>query len=1219
MEEPVTTHTLSLQALDTAGSGDEMQDLISDQEGSEDEDDEASDHEDFHTFEVGEVLVWLEVLRAMESSNVRARIRAFKLLLNRMAMLTPSERIRLLAVARRRLYTETDKAAKILLIQLLQNIVETANVDTRSVVEDLLSQLRADSTEVRVQLGLLPRNNISDLNTIRALISGATAELKDRHHRIRSAAIQLLARLAPMARRGKVGKAGKETSSQSHIKEPSEYTQHDIQIIISNYVTDPEPRVRKTALQALLELHRKRLKLALILYDVAITALADDYQEVRMEGLDLMLILSQLYPTQRVSSPQMNGGRPTKLVDDAFVRICDMVNDSTVAVRAKACTYLGKFRNVDYAFLKQTFSKQIMARGRVDEAPKNLAAGPAQKQAQRAKLIATPEGDQDVTGGTVRLLDSGACGAFVHGLEDEYRDVRDAAIHMFMDEIDYVRLNALTSLRKIGQRATLTFDTEQLQIALGVLEDADRDVREAAHGMLQVIQMASPDGMTSFLQSLKSNLKRFPEDQMSIYQCIRAVGRRHGAFIEPMVAEILNLNPMFLSVEEKVDDIYYGAYLILIFNAAVSTPGILRMLPKYTFKHYTYLRDKYPNCFPEPQEIPCPGTQPLRDLATALASSLTEENVSMDIETNVSPSASTTSSGVLPFLSSSSANPAAIAAMKARTDQDAEAFYERAQKTMVRIHALFKRYQRQSTSQQRQIIMQQIDVCLRDLRYLMSVHSSRARNAEFMGIYLQCCQLILKIQDSYNMPMFVIQAPILAAQLFRLSYSMDHVFLGLDATAKIAVRYFRVLANLAWFFGMVKEHTSEGSGSNVRNYGGSGVAERPGRPKSEQLTKEYIQSMLQRAIQRLSDLQRQMDQPEVDQTQIQHYRVVMGDLRVALVRAFNSPSTSEIVRLMDCLMNFVPLEINFGQQQLERIEAQVTRPQLNRDVPQDIHATFPFLIQVEGLVHHVHTTDGIAVQIGFPNGEIRHYYPPENHFTRIDEDDTLDPNTTAMEVTPDGAESAVDEDESMMDVDEVQDATASDAQTKNMMKQKQKKTPKIQSFRLRTSIEVYPDPAWGHAPTELRISLSRSFQPDLEGHDEFICRFAEEVAYQHQDLGSHVGPSGTTGPLSIGMTSNSVGGNAGLASSLTNAIPALTGHWSAPSSAPRSQGGESSSSFLGAMSISSASSSAAATSLTGLLPLRSTSSNVSMNAQSTLEISKPTSYYVKRRQTFSSS
>lgn len=61
---------------------------------------------------------------------------------------------------------------------------------------------------------------------------------------------------------------------------------------------------------------------------------------------------------------------------------------------------------------------------------------------------------------------------------------------MFMDEIDYVRLNALTSLCKIGNRGPITFDTEQLQIALGVLEDADRDVREAAHRMLEYVPIS---------------------------------------------------------------------------------------------------------------------------------------------------------------------------------------------------------------------------------------------------------------------------------------------------------------------------------------------------------------------------------------------------------------------------------------------------------------------------------------------------------------------------------------------------------------------------------------------------------------------------------------------------------------------------------------------------------------------------------------------------------
>ncbi|KAK3811264.1 MAG: hypothetical protein J3Q66DRAFT_351428 [Benniella sp.] len=72
---------------------------------------------------------------------------------------------------------------------------------------------------------------------------------------------------------------------------------------------------------------------------------------------------------------------------------------------------------------------------------------------------------------------------------------------------------------------------EQLQITLGVREDADRDVRESTRRMLGATTMATADGMTSSLASIESNAKRFPEYQHLIYQCIRAVARRHGTSV----------------------------------------------------------------------------------------------------------------------------------------------------------------------------------------------------------------------------------------------------------------------------------------------------------------------------------------------------------------------------------------------------------------------------------------------------------------------------------------------------------------------------------------------------------------------------------------------------------------------------------------------------------------------------------------------------------------
>jgi hypothetical protein len=55
---------------------------------------------------------------------------------------------------------------------------------------------------------------------------------------------------------------------------------------------------------------------------------------------------------------------------------------------------------------------------------------------------------------------------------------------MFQDEIDFVRLNSIISLRKIGTLQPIELDSELLQITLSVLNDADPIVRESTHGML---------------------------------------------------------------------------------------------------------------------------------------------------------------------------------------------------------------------------------------------------------------------------------------------------------------------------------------------------------------------------------------------------------------------------------------------------------------------------------------------------------------------------------------------------------------------------------------------------------------------------------------------------------------------------------------------------------------------------------------------------------------
>ena len=102
---------------------------------------------------------------------------------------------------------------------------------------------------------------------------------------------------------------------------------------------------------------------------------------------------------------------------------------------------------------------------------------------------------------------------------------------MFHDEIDSVRLNAINSLRKISTNTEIVFNREQLTIALSVLDDADPTVRESTHGLLRAVRLAEQDMVMKLIEIMKNNVTRYPEDQLSIYQCFRDFGAKHNDFI----------------------------------------------------------------------------------------------------------------------------------------------------------------------------------------------------------------------------------------------------------------------------------------------------------------------------------------------------------------------------------------------------------------------------------------------------------------------------------------------------------------------------------------------------------------------------------------------------------------------------------------------------------------------------------------------------------------
>ena len=138
----------------------------------------------------------------------------------------------------------------------------------------------------------------------------------------------------------------------------------------------------------------------------------------------------------------------------------------------------------------------------------------------------------------VTLMNIGACGAFVRGLEDEFMEVRTAAVDslcelanqnssfaamscdflvdMFNDEIESVRLNSINSLIKICEHVDLR--EEQLDTMFNVLSDSNWEIREGVRELLAHCQLSTRACLHATVLALLQNLKKYPQDRSHIWR-----------------------------------------------------------------------------------------------------------------------------------------------------------------------------------------------------------------------------------------------------------------------------------------------------------------------------------------------------------------------------------------------------------------------------------------------------------------------------------------------------------------------------------------------------------------------------------------------------------------------------------------------------------------------------------------------------------------------------
>ncbi|KAL8191239.1 UNVERIFIED_CONTAM: Integrator complex subunit 4, partial [Gekko kuhli] len=510
-------------------------------------------------------------------------------------------------------YKENDPSVRLKVASLLGLLSKTPGFSPDCILDDAINTLQNEkSHQVLAQLldSLLAIGmKLRESPAVRSrLVDVACKHLTDSSHGVRNKCLLLIGFLGSMEKG-----ASKEGEGQ-----PSK----DVQKIIGDHFNDQDPRVRTAAIKAMLQLHERGLKLQQTIYSQACKLLTDDYEQVRSAAVQLTWVLSQLYPESIV--PVASSNEEIRLVDDAFGKICHMVSDGSWVVRVQAAKLLGSMQQVSSHFLEQTLDKKLMS-----DLRRRLTAHERAKELYSSGEFSSGRkwGDdapkEEVDTGAVNLIESGACGAFVHGLEDEMYEVRIAAVEalcmlaqsspsfaekcldflvdMFNDEIEEVRLQSIHTMRKISNNITLRED--QLDTVLGVLEDSSRDIREALHELLCCTNVSTKEGIHLALAELLKNLTKYPTDRDSIWKCLKFLGGRHPTLVLPLVPELLGTHPFFDTPEPNMDDPAYIAVLVLIFNAAKSCPTMPALFSDHTFRHYAYLRDSLSHLVP-PLRLP---------------------------------------------------------------------------------------------------------------------------------------------------------------------------------------------------------------------------------------------------------------------------------------------------------------------------------------------------------------------------------------------------------------------------------------------------------------------------------------------------------------------------------------------------------------------------------------------------------------------------------------
>ncbi|KAJ0088067.1 hypothetical protein Patl1_31451 [Pistacia atlantica] len=342
---------------------------------------------------------------------------------------------------------------------------------------------------------------------------------------------------------------------------------HLLFTVFLGFTQDPFPYVRRAALDGLLGLCKSRvledLDVIKACYCRAVELLRDMEDCVRLAAVRVVSGWGQMLVAY---NQEMRG---TNFSDAVFTQIfgtldsfdpgkqaiearefwlSSMARDMSMEVMVEAFYALGKVAVVSEDILLQTLSKKVL--------------GIFKEKKTHGQCVAD----------CFEISASGAAGAFVHGLEDEFYEVRKSACSSLgllsvLSEI----LLALETMLLMANCEHLKVQGIHMHMFLGTLVDKNALVRSAARKILRSVKVPNVDFFKLFVDGLLENLKIYPQDEADIFSILFYIGRNHGNFAVCIIREVSQEMEPDSDGKLGFDGARVAAFLVLAISVPLSS------------------------------------------------------------------------------------------------------------------------------------------------------------------------------------------------------------------------------------------------------------------------------------------------------------------------------------------------------------------------------------------------------------------------------------------------------------------------------------------------------------------------------------------------------------------------------------------------------------------------------------------------------------------------